>query len=302
MLDYRVHTFLAVYRLQSFTKAAEHLHITQPAASQHIRHLEAHYGTTLFTTRGRAMHPTAAGDLLFQRLSVMENDERRICDEVLAAGTAQPAPLRLGCTRTVADYTAPRIIAVQALAHPHQRITLRGGNTHELMDALADGSLDVALVEGPFDRQAFDGARLTREKFIAVAGCKASPAAHAERSLDSSCALEDLLPCTLILREPGSGSREILERNLAAHGIATNDFADVIELASIPAIKACVAAGVGISFMYQIAVEHELREGTLRDITPRDLSISHDFTLIWQRGSLYAERYRALAQEWRAAI
>lgn len=293
MLDYRVHTFLTVYRLRSFTKAAERLHITQPAVSQHIRHLEGHYGVALFTTRWRTMSPTPAGDLLFRRLSVMETDERRIRAELFAAGREQPAPLRLGCTRTVADYTAPRIIAAQALAHPQQRITLRSGNTHELMDALSEGTLDIALVEGSFDRSIFEGECLSREAFIAVARRGDSAAEDGERTLD------ELLACTLILREAGSGSREILERNLAAHGVTVNDFADIIELASIPAIKACVAAGVGVSFIYRIAVEQELRAGTLRDVTPRDLAISHDFTLIWQRGSLYEDRYRALAEEWR---
>ena len=69
---------------------------------------------------------------------------------------------------------------------------------------------------------------------------------------------------------------------------------------SIPAIKACVTAGAGISFLYRVAVERELAAGELVDITPADFAIEHDFALIWQRGSRYAERYRALARAWQA--
>ena len=101
-----------------------------------------------------------------------------------------------------------------------------------------------------------------------------------------------------MLREPGSGTREILERHLAARELSVDDFAGVIELASIPAIKACVAAGAGVSFLYRVAVERELASGELADVTPADLSIEHDFSLIWQRGSRYAGHYRALLREW----
>ena len=80
--------------------------------------------------------------------------------------------------------------------------------------------------------------------------------------------------------------------------LSVGDFADVIELASIPAIKACVAAGAGVSFMYRVAVESELTDGTLADVTPADFAIEHDFALIWQRSSRYANGYRALLREW----
>ena len=78
------------------------------------------------------------------------------------------------------------------------------------------------------------------------------------------------------------------------------DFAGIIELASIPAIKACVRAGAGISFLYRAAVESELAHRELADVTPADVSIEHHFELIWQRGSLFADRYRALARTWQA--
>lgn len=93
MLDYRVKTFLAVYRLGSFTAAARELHISQPAVSQHIRQLEAHYDCPLFSTQTRMVRATPAGELLFERLSVMVNDERRIEGEIgLLAGAAWLQP------------------------------------------------------------------------------------------------------------------------------------------------------------------------------------------------------------------
>ena len=290
MLDYRTHTFLAVYRTGSFTRAAEQLHVTQPAVSQHIRQLEAHYGCSLFSKTGRGVEPTSAGKLLYRALDVAENDEARLREELVALGGEKDErpPLRLGCTRTIADYVAPRLLSEHLRRHPDDHVYLRTGNTAELVELIEAGGIDLALVEGSFDREVFESEVLSREPFVAVAADGERPSS-----------ITDLLARRFVLREPGSGTREILERHLAARELSVNDFAGVIELASIPTIKACVAAGAGVSFMYQVAVESELADGSLSDVTPEDFAIEHDFSLIWQRGSHYAARYHALLREWR---
>ena len=295
MLDYRAQTFLAVYRLRSFTRAAEALHITQPAVSQHIRQLEQNYGSALFAKVGRGIEPTAAGELIYRALDVAENDDTRLraeLDALAVADSARP-PLRFGCTRTVADFAAPRILAEHLRRHSDERICMRTGNTAELVALIDRGDIDFALVEGSFDRSVFDSAVFSHEPYVAVAAADAAPSGR-------PASIRDLLGWHLVLREPGSGTREILEKHLAARDLGVDDFAGTLELASIPAIKACVTAGAGISFLYRAAVERELAAGELVDITPDDFAIEHDFALIWQRDSRYAERYRALARAWQA--
>lgn len=317
MLDYRTHTFLEVYRQRSFTRAANSLMITQPAVSQHVKQLEAHYGCPLFVKTGRGIEPTPAADVLYQRLLTMENDERRMRDEArdLASSHAASdlAPLIFGCTRTIADHVAPRLVASHLIRHPNSPVTLRAGNTRDLVGALDRGDIDFALVEGSFDRERFDYEALSREPYIAVAGGAGAKTKDAEPTGTEQGAsraghhahiarpgsIRDLLGERLILREAGSGTREILEKHLAARDLAISDFAGTVELESIPTIKACVRGGAGITFMYRVAVEGELSRGELVDITPRDFSIEHDFCLIWQRGSQYAPRYRALCDTWR---
>ena len=291
MLDYRTHTFLTVCRTGSLTRAAAELHVTQPAVSQHIRQLERHYGCRLFTKTGRGVAPTTAGELLRRELGAMESDEVRLRAELDALKDEKDArpPLRLGCTRTVGDFVAPRILADHLRRHPDEQLRMRVGNTAELVGLLDGGEIDLALVEGSFDRASFESETFSREPFVAVAAAGARPESIA-----------DLLGMRLVLRERGSGTREILERHLAARDLAVGDFAGVIELASIPAIKACVAAGAGVSFLYRVAVEDGLGAGTLTDVTPADFAVEHDFSLIWQRGSRYAPRWRALLREWAA--
>lgn len=290
MLDYRAHTFLVAYQLRCYTAAARELHISQPAVSQHIKHLEAQLGRALFVAHGRTIEPTPAGNLLYRRLSVMANDEARMRSEVARTGLQSDEPLRLGCTRTIADYAAPQLLAAHALAHPGEPLVMRTNNTQALVQGLERGELDIALVEGSFDRTQFAYATYSHEPFIVVGAPGSTRPGH----------LRDLLDRTFIVREPGSGTREIMERSLMAHGLDLTDAARVFELDSIPVIKACVAAGAGISFMYRVAVEDDLARGALVDITPSDAVVEHDFCLIWQRGSQYAARYQALLDEWSA--
>lgn len=300
MLDYRTHTFLTVCRQGSFTGAAHALHITQPAVSQHIRQLESHYGCTLFSKTGRGVEPTAAGILLYRALDAQENDEARLMMELdaLKQDESSRAPLRFGCTRTVADYVAPALLAAHLSRHPDEHILMQTGNTADLIALIDAGTIDFALVEGSFDRTAFDSALFSHEPYIAVASTRTAEALRAQHE-GRPLRIEDLLPYRLILREQGSGTREILEKHLAARDLSTSDFSGTIELASIPTIKACVEADAGISFLYRAAVEEELEAGTLADVTPADFTTVHDFALIWQRGSRYAERYRALLRSWR---
>jgi len=328
MLDYRTHTFLEVYRQRSFTQAAASLMITQPAVSQHIKQLESHYGCPLFTKTGRGIEPTPAADVLYRRLLAMENDEERLITEVgsLAAEPtrAHTVPLKFGCTRTIADFTAPKLMAVHLTRHPNSSITMRAGNTRDLVGALDRGDIDFALVEGSFDRERFDYEILSREPYITIAGragagggvahgvgtkTEVGNPADAEQGdsptefrthVARPSSIRDLLGERLILREAGSGTREILEKHLAARDLAVTDFAGVVELESIPTIKACVRSGAGITFMYRVAAAEELARGEFVDITPVDFFIEHDFCLIWQRGSQYAPRYRALCKAWRS--
>lgn len=328
MLDYRAHTFLEVYRRRSITQAANFLMLSQPAVSQHIKQLEAHYQCALFSKTGRGIEPTPAADVLYTRLLTMENDEQRMQSEI--ADLARPghaatrAPIRLGCTRTIADYVAPCIISAHIQRHPTDPVTVRSGNTRDLLEAIEGGVIDFALVEGSFDRSRFSHEVLTSEAYIAVSSPDASRPGARPPSEDGHPgphgaikpyeatepanpparpdSIRDLLDRRLILRESGSGTREILEKHLAAHDLAISDFAGTVEIESIPTIKTCVKRGAGITFAYRAAVQRELDACELIDITPRDFEIEHDFSLIWQRGSQYSERYRTLCASWRGLL
>ena len=186
----------------------------------------------------------------------------------------------------------PQFLIEHQTHHPDTALTMITANTHELLERISDGEIDFAIVEGYFDKTQYDYLTFSTEPYIAVAG---KPPQSGIRPAQ----LTDLLGEKLLIRETGSGTREILEKCLTSRNLSIHDFAGISEIGNIPALKAMAAAGIGITFLYRSAVEEELKSHTLYDITPEDFSVNHDFTLIWQKGSIFSSRYRTLFKEWR---
>ena len=106
--------------------------------------------------------------------------------------------------------------------------------------------------------------------------------------------MEDLFGERLLLREQGSGTREVLERFLNSQNYSLDDFKQSMEVGSLQTIKEFTKSGCGITFLYEVAVREELENGELHKIVLKDFQVSHEFTFIWRRGSIYAERYREI--------
>ena len=285
MLDFRVETFLTVCRTMNFTRAAEQLHITQPAVSQHIRALEEAYGTKLFHYQGKQLGLTESGRLFFRAAVTMRHDALRLREAVRQADVRRT--LRFGATLTIGEYVMPGPLLRLLEEEPEVRLRMLTANTRELLALLDQGELDFAIVEGYFDKQAYDSLTYCVQPYIPVCA-PGYPFARPVRRL------EDLLGERLLVREPGSGTRNVLERELEARNLNVDSFSRVTELGSLNLIKTLVCAGAGVSFFYRPVVQQELEERRLREIPLEDCAIRHAFTFLWRRGSVFADGYREI--------
>ena len=285
MLDFRVETFLAVCQTMNFTRAAEQLHITQPAVSQHIHALEEQYSTKLFRSQGKQLQLTESGRLFFRTAAAMHHDDLRLREALHQENTRRR--LRFGATLTIGEYIMPGPLHRLLEREPDIQLYMLTANTQELLKLLDQGELDFAIVEGYFDKQAYDSLVYCTQRYIPVCASE-YPFSHPVRRL------EDLLEERLLVREPGSGTRNVLERALEVRNLSVRNFRRVTELGSLNLIKSLVCAGAGISFFYQPVVQQELEAGKLREIPLEDCSIYHDFTFLWRRGSLFAADYREI--------
>ena len=109
--------------------------------------------------------------------------------------------------------------------------------------------------------------------------------------------MNDLLQERLLVREKGSGTRNILEQNLQVRGLDIGEFRYYVEVENMHTIIELLKQDCGISFMYKIAVEKELEDGILKKINLQDFCMQHDFDFIWEKGSIYTERYEAICDE-----
>jgi DNA-binding transcriptional LysR family regulator len=291
MLDQKIITFLTVCETMNYTKAAEQLHITQPAVSQHIRGLEEIYGCRLFICRGRKPVLTDAGILLRDSASAMRSDEELLRRRITEGGRKE-IPLHFGVTMTIGEYVIAAPLAAYLKKHPDTDVRMSIANTSELIGKMDSGELQFALVEGYFDRDRF--ASMTFESVPFVPVCAADHRLLCGKEVP---VLKDLLGERLLLREPGSGTRDILEKQLAAAGLSLHDFSKTVEIGGMHAILQMLEADAGISFLYLSAAEKPIREGKLREIPLADLKISHDFSFVWKKDSIYGQDYRKICRE-----
>ena len=285
MLDFRMETFLAVCQCMNFTRASEQLNITQPAVSQHIRFLEKHYNTKLFRYEGKKLRLTGAGEILRNASLTMMHDEMSMQSEMQKSEETEE--IRFGATRTVGDVLMGKILENYLKNYPEAGIHMIVENTKELLQRLDEGTIDFALVEGFFKKSEYDYQKYSDENYIGV--CSPDYQFH-----ETPETLENLFQERLLLREEGSGTREVLERWLDSQNLGIRDFRQTMEVGSLQTIRELTKAGCGITFLYEAAVKEDLKAGTLQKIPLKDFHVSHEFTFIWRRGSIYADRYREI--------
>ena len=270
----------------NFTRASEKLNITQPAVSQHIHFLEKHYNTKLFRYEGKKLKLTGAGEILRNASLTMMHDEISMQNQMQK--TDEEEEIRFGATRTVGDVLMGRILERYLRRYPDAKICMIVDNTQELLRKLDEGTIDFALVEGFFQKNEYDHQKYSDENYIAV--CAPDYTFNSDK-ITTDVSVENLFHERLLVREEGSGTREVLERCLEAHNLSIQDFAKRMEVGSMQTIKELTKAGCGITFLYETAVQDELREGILKRIPLKSFEISHEFNFIWRRGSIYADRY-----------
>ena len=293
MLDYRIYTFLEVCRYMNFTKAAKSLDITQPAVSQHIRWLEDQYQAAFFKYQGKKMVLTEEGEVFLNAARTFRHDDLYLRQRIQEMKN-RTSKITFGATLTIGDFVLPQSIGNFIKRNPEVELSFAIGNTAELLKKINDGMLDFALVEGYFEKEQYDYRVFSREPFIAVC----SPDYHFVKEPKE---IKDLLEEPLLIRETGSGTREILEKNLESKNLGITDFKKYSEINSLHAIKSLTEGGCGITFLYRAAVKNELRTGTLKEMKLEDFKVIHDFDFVWRKNSIFSKDYFKIFEKLRQA-
>lgn len=297
MIDSRIHTFLEVCRTMNYTRAAENLHITQPAVTQHIRYLEGHYEVRLFGIRGKKLYLTRQGELLKKMASAMWVDELQIRKK-LQDSVQHKERLKMGATLTVGEFVVPAVLPEYLKDFPQTDVSIAVQNTDSLLEMLEAGEIEFAVVEGRFDKSAYVHRKISKENYIGVCGREG----YHRYGKKGRVSMETLFAERLIVREKGSGTRGILERFLQEHNQSLENFAGRIEVSNMGAIRQMVMENCGISFLYEAVVEKELKERTLYRIPLEDIQIQREFQFVYLKNSIFSQKYDTISryfERWR---
>ena len=274
MIDRFHQTFATVARLGSYTKAAQELYLTQPAVTQHVKALEEHYGASLFERVGRSPRLTAAGLILLRHLEQAAIIERALDIELRNASTAVQT-YRVGATLTIGEYVLPALLGEYARRFAQHEITLEVENTSAITRRVLNEQLDLGFVEGAFDRRLFETQLYRRDELILVA------AADSELGQRKRLGIEELDELRLILREPGSGTRQSFDEALLASGRSA--LKPSMSIGSLTSIKRMVLAGLGATVISRLAVADELAAGVMTEVEIEGLRIEREFNFIYRK-------------------
>ena len=279
--------FLAVAEEGSVSRGADRLCISQPAVSKQLGLLETSLRTKLFDRLPKGVRLTDAGELLLgyaRRLSALEREAEQAMGELqgLARGT-----LTVGASLTVGAYLMPELLADYSRRHPHIALTLEIANTEVIQGMLRDGKLDFALTEGFADDPDLDAAVFAHDELVAIA-----PPGHPLLA-EAPVTVAHLLQEPLIQREPGSGTRAVLERALAERGLTIRP---LMSLGSTEAIKRAVAAGAGLAVVSRLALSLELETGRLALLPLSDLTLRRPLHRLARRGAYESRAAKAFRE------
>lgn len=248
MDERRLEVFVAVARRLSFGAAARALHLSQPAVSQHVAALERELGARLLERTTRRVRLTAAGAALLSRTDTLLRDHAEARRAVAAAEGRIAGELVVAASLTIGAYVLPAALAELAVRHTHLRVRVTIENTEQVVGSLLEGHVDIGFVEGELTAPDVLLHPLREDELVIIAPVGHRFAAYRE------VPVPDLLLEPFVLREEGSGTRQVAEAHLLAAGVHLQDLRVVAELSGIDAIKASVAAGLGVSIISRSAL------------------------------------------------
>ncbi|WP_433946264.1 selenium metabolism-associated LysR family transcriptional regulator [Paenibacillus sp. SN-8-1] len=277
---HQLHIFYTVAEKGSFSAAAQALHMTQPAVTMQIQSLEDYFGTKLLVRSTKRIELSEAGRALMP-YAERGIDLMRETESAMARFTHMlEGRLQLGASLTIGEYVLPRLLGPFGQQYPHINIVLKVMNTAEILEQILHHQLSFGLVEAAVQHPDMVMEPVMQDELKLIV-----PAGHPLTEQDG-IHLQEVLKYPFVLREKGSGTRQVMEEELTRLEVDLDLVKTVMDLGSTGAVKSAVEAGFGITMLSPSSVKHEVALGLLKVIDIKDASFKRNFYSIHLKSTL----------------
>lgn len=277
MSDRRLKVFHTVAKLLSFTKAAEALHMTQPAVTFQVRQLEEYFNTRLFDRTHNKVNLTPAGERvsefaerIFDLYSEMENSVRDLTGEISGA-------LTIGASTTIAEYMLPALLGEFKTRYPDINLRLKVTNSEGIVSMVEHNVIDLGVVESPVNNKNLIVEVCHDDQLVVIVAPD-----HELAKRGTKVKAAEIARFPFVSREEGSGTRDVIMQYLIDENVSPNEIDICLELGSPEAIKGAVEAGMGLTIISRSIIGKELKLKTLCELQ-LDPPLSRPFSFVRQR-------------------
>ena len=278
LTDFRLKVFKTVADRLSFTKAAAELLISQPAVTKQINELERLLGKPLFLRHGNRISLTDDGVRLLEYANRILALYGELRDAFVEEQGAFSGEIRLGASTTLSQYVLPGLLAKFRKLYPDVRVTLFNGNTEQIERQIADGKLDFGMIEGTASNPALHYELFMDDELVLVTS--ASNTSFTREEITAA----DLPALPLVIRENGSGTLDVLSRELSRHGLSLRQLHIEMQLDSTQSIKHYLFYSDTFAFVSVQAVLDELAANRLRVVEVGDMELVRRFSFVTAHG------------------
>ncbi|SDZ82033.1 transcriptional regulator, LysR family [Desulfuromusa kysingii] len=266
--------FIAVAETKSFSRGAELIALTQSTVSQHIAALERETNTRLLDRTNKGIFLTAGGEIFLQHARRVLAERDVLLQAMAGLHGLEKATLNLGASNIPANYLIPCFLPVLKDKYPGISLTMRIGDSKEILDELKSGQLELGIVGGRIDDDVYSYDPLLKDKLVMIVGPD-----HPLKDRQS-ITKEELKNEVIVVREEGSGTYQALQNAFLLAGIDHASFNIVAQLGSNEAVRRAVAAGYGCAFVSDLSIQNNLRHGELFKIDVEGLTIDRQLWLV----------------------
>jgi DNA-binding transcriptional LysR family regulator len=266
--------FVAAAEEENFSRAAEKLHLSQPAVSQAIRTFEQALGTELFLRHGRSVRLSAAGEVLLPMAREALDSILRIEDTMTGIQGEVLGELAIGCTTSSGKYLLPVLGAHFRELYPHVRFQVQVRGRADVKERLLDERLKIGVFSSKLESRNLEYQPFFEDRVILIV-----PKDH--RWADYGRALpSDLIDEPMIMREPSAGTTEVLFEALSDQGIDPDSLNIIMELGNAEAIETAVEQGIGVAFISKLAAARGLELGRVKEVAVEGMDLRRMIYLV----------------------